>query len=185
MLNKKRSGLFAESAIMLLVVAIFLIFIAKIFSKTTAPAQPQEEDQEIAKMVKDYKNSADLVIVGKLLNTKYITNTDNNDDHYNYFLEVEVENVERGSYAGKIILFRLGAKNFTLLESLNFQYPSFIKIRYLKGDRLRAYLMWNGRQGMYVCDGAYFTVEPVTEISDILGGIQRYDHSTDKSDGKN
>ncbi|MFH1074595.1 MAG: hypothetical protein V1752_05855 [Candidatus Firestonebacteria bacterium] len=120
-----------------------------------------EQDQQLKETVRIWKDEAELVVVGTILNRINKldeSQQDNIDDTVMYgFFEIKVEELERGSYPYDEIKVYFGWLSNSVTPQF---YPPFLKKNYKQGDKIRVYLYFDSDNYGYYTPGAYYTMEP-------------------------
>jgi len=119
-----------------------------------------EQDQQLKETVRIWKDEAELVVVGTILNRINKldeSQQDNIDDTVMYgFFEIKVEELERGSYPYDEIKVYFGWFSNSVTPQF---YPPFLKKNYKRGDKIRVYLYFDPDNYGYYTPGAYYTME--------------------------
>jgi hypothetical protein len=151
-----------EIVILGVFVVAISIFILSYFPKTNSIINIliRDFDPELSSMIKQWKNNADLVIVGRLVNRYDEVSSSHMGDYTGLvFFDLAVQKVERGQYPYDEIEVYVGTySNVINLED----YPPFLKKNYRAGDLVRIYVCYDYAKNAYYTPGALMTVEPVT-----------------------
>jgi len=150
-------------------VAILSVFVMAVLTFILSHFQKQNNifnifirnyDPDLNDMIQKWKNNADLVIVGKLVNRYDEVDTSQINDYTGLvFFDIAVEKVERGQYPYDEIEVYIGLySNVVKLQD----YPPFVKKNYRIGDRVRIYVYYDYVKNAYYTPGGLMTVEPAT-----------------------
>ncbi len=155
-----------EIAIVTVFLTAALIFILSHVSQrnTFVDILTQDFYPEISDTVKQWKNGADLVIVGKLLNRHDEVEGGVLEKYTGLvFFEIAVEKVERGEYPYEEIEVCVGMYSNVIPL---FDYPPFVKKNYRQGDHIRVYVYYDHPKNAYYTPGGLLTIEPVSETDE-------------------
>jgi hypothetical protein len=167
MLKLKRKGLsttevvfvFISTLIALVVVLKYFLgeqgLLKNIFESNSA--LDGEERYLDAKTVKELKEQATLVIVGKLLNIEAQDLRQETEVSYGAF-NLEVMSVERGYYHYNTIKFYVGIYS---PDAPLTKYRRSVKTNYRPNDYLRVFLNYDPQKNIYYTPAAYYTIESV------------------------
>lgn len=166
----KRGDIFVQS-LTLTLLSVFAILFVLIYFKGKNPSSGDADDsqgaenglysdeydnvRDLNRLIKSWKNDADLVIVGHLAKTGE-NSSETIMGGYGFF-DLVVDSVERGQYPYDSITVYVGwFPTFPPPE----QYPLYVRQRYYPGQRMRIFLNRdeNGGYGYYT-PGAYYMIE--------------------------
>lgn len=163
----KRGDIFIQS-LALTLISVFAILFVLIYAKGRNGVQSDEQNadygaysdeydnvRDLDRMVRSWKNEADLVLVGHLMKPQEGA-AETIMSGYGFF-DLAVDSVERGQYPYDVITVYVGwFPAFPPPE----QYPLYVRQRYYAGQRMRIYLNIDESGGYgYYTPGAYFTIE--------------------------